>query len=82
MKDILKENRIPDITGFFDRSESITKQAEGITQIKKYKALGNFGIAVVLIVLGSFASIYGIADVFGGKYSHGARFGRGLSVGG
>lgn len=67
MKDILIDNRIPDIISFFDRSESITKQAEGITQIKKSKALGNFGIAIVLVVLGALASIYGIADVFGGK---------------
>jgi len=67
MRDILIENRIPEIIGFFDRSESMTKQDEGITQIKKSKALSNFGIASVLIVLGALASIYGIADVFGGK---------------
>jgi len=67
VKDILIENRISQIIGFFDFSESMTKQSEGVTQIKKSKALGNFGIAIVLIVLGVLASIYGIADVFGGK---------------
>ncbi len=67
MRDILIENRIPEIIGFFDLSEPLTKQSEGVTQIKKSKALGNFGIAIVLIVLGALASIYGIADVFGGK---------------
>lgn len=67
MRNIPIENRIPDITAFLDHSESITKQSDGITQIKKSKALGNFGIAIVLIVLGALASIYGIADVFGGK---------------
>lgn len=67
MRNILIENRIPDITVFFDRSESITKQSEGITQIKRSKALGNFGIAIVLIVFGALAAVYGIADVFGGK---------------
>lgn len=67
MRDILIENCISEIIGFFDRSESMTKQSEGVTQIKKSKALGNLGIAIVLIVLGALASIYGIADVFGGK---------------
>lgn len=67
MRNILIENRIPDITVFFDRSASITKQSEGITQIKRSKALGNFGIAIVLIVFGALAAVYGIADVFGGK---------------
>lgn len=67
MRDLLIENRIPKIIEFFDLSESLKKQSEGVTQIKKSKALGNFGIAIVLIVLGALASIYGIADVFGGK---------------
>jgi hypothetical protein len=67
MRDIVIENRIPEIIGFFDLPDSLTKQSEGVTQIKKSKALGNFGIAIVLIVLGALASIYGIADVFGGK---------------
>lgn len=67
MRDILIENRITKIIEFFDLSESLTKQSEGVTQIKKSKALGNFGIAIVLIVLGALAAIYGIADVFGGK---------------
>lgn len=66
MKDILIENRIPEIIRFFDPSESLTKQSEGVAQVKKSKALGNFGIAIGLIVLGSLASIYGVADVFGG----------------
>lgn len=67
MRDIVIENRIPEIIGFFDLPDSLTKQSEGVTQIKRSKALGNFGIAIVLIVLGALASIYGIADVFGGK---------------
>lgn len=67
MRDILLENRIPGIIGFFELSESLMKQSEGVAQIKKSKALGNFGIAIVAIVLGALASIYGIADVLGGK---------------
>lgn len=67
MRNILIENRIPEIVGFFDLSESLRKQSEVVTQIKKSKALGNLGIAIVAIVLGALASIYGIADVFGGK---------------
>ncbi|MBE9565527.1 MAG: hypothetical protein IMF16_02120 [Proteobacteria bacterium] len=66
MRDILIENVIPEIIEFFDHSESMTKQSEGIAEIKKSRALGNFGFAIVLIVLGALASIYGIADVFGG----------------
>jgi hypothetical protein len=67
MKNILIDSQIPIITAFFDRSDSITKQSEGVTQIKKAKALGNFGIAIAIIVFGVLASIYGIADVVGGK---------------
>jgi hypothetical protein len=67
MRDILIEKCIPELTSFFGASESLKKQSEGVTQIKKSKALGNLGIAIVLIVLGALASIYGIADVFGGK---------------
>lgn len=67
MKDPLIEKRIGDIVKFLSAPDGFAKQAEGITQIKKSKALGNFGFAIVLIVLGALASIYGIADAFGGK---------------
>jgi hypothetical protein len=61
------EKRTVDIIRFFEAPDSITKQSAGIAQIKKRKALGNTGLSVILIVLGVLASIYGIADVFGGK---------------
>jgi len=67
MKDVLIEKRVGDLVKYLGDPEGLKKQAEGITQIKKSKALGNLGIAIVLIVLGALASIYGIADIFGGK---------------
>jgi hypothetical protein len=67
MKDVLIERKVGDLVKYLGDPEGLKKQAEGITQIKKSKALGNLGIAIVLIVLGALASIYGIADVFGGK---------------
>lgn len=67
MKDVLIEKQVGDVLKYLSDPEGMTKQAEGITQLKKSKALGNLGIAIVLIVLGALASIYGIADVFGGK---------------
>jgi hypothetical protein len=67
MKDVLIEKRVGDLVKYLGEPDGLKKQAEGITEIKRSKALGNFGIAIVLIVLGALASIYGIADVFGGK---------------
>ena len=59
MKDVLIDKWVGDVVKYLGDAEGLKKQAEGITQIKKSKALGNIGIAVVLIVLGALASIYG-----------------------
>jgi hypothetical protein len=67
MKDVLIEKQVGDLVKYLGTPEGLKKQAEGITQIKKSRALRNLGIAIVLIVLGALASVYGIADVFGGK---------------
>jgi hypothetical protein len=68
MKEVLLgEKSITDIMKFLETSDFTIKQSEGIAKIKKRKALGNTGIAVVFLVLGVLASAYGIADVFGGK---------------
>ena len=41
MKDVLIEKRIGDIVKFLSEPDGIENQAQGITQIKKSKALGN-----------------------------------------
>ena len=66
MKKVLIENRVQDIMKYLFDQNGLKNQIEGITQIKKSKALGNMGWGIGIIVFGALASIYGIADVFGG----------------
>ena len=61
------EKQIADAIVFLDKPDIITKQIEGITQIKRSKALKSIGLAVVLIVFSALLSFYGIADVFTDK---------------
>jgi len=65
MADILLNSRIEECLAFLAASDGLARQARGVAEIKKTKALGNFGIAIVMVVLGILASAYGIADVFG-----------------
>lgn len=67
MENLLIENQVRNLMKYLTGPEGLKNQTDGITQIKKSKALGNFGFAILLITLGVLASIYGIADVFGGK---------------
>jgi hypothetical protein len=67
MEDITIEKQIEDTTMYLADSDVITKQIEGIMQIKRSKALKSIGLAVVFIVLGALLSFYGVADVFTDK---------------
>jgi len=65
MTDILLDSRTEECLAFLDTPDGLARQGQGVAQIKKTKALGNFGIAVVMVVLGILASAYGVADVVG-----------------
>lgn len=65
MADILLDSRVEECLAFLEARDGLARQAQGVAGIKKTKALGNFGIAIVMLLLGILASGYGAADVIG-----------------
>ncbi|HOV32530.1 MAG TPA: hypothetical protein PLX23_04125 [Candidatus Hydrogenedens sp.] len=65
MADILLDSRVEECLAFLESRDGLARQAQGVAEIKKTKALGNFGIAILMLVLGILASGYGAADVIG-----------------
>mgnify|MGYP001284940862 CR=1 FL=1 len=61
------EDQVSKAIKFMSSSDALKKQEEGIAKIKKSKAFSNIKFSIILFVLGVPASIYGFADVFGGK---------------